>query len=105
MAVQRTAEAAGFGVVRQLVGHGIGRSMHEEPQVPNFVGHQLFSGNVTLQKGMTFAIEPMVNVGTGDVEILDNGWTVVTKDRKLSAHFENTVAVTEKGSLILTEKR
>lgn len=97
--VQRIAEAAGFGVVRQLVGHGIGREMHEEPQVPNF-------GSVdegpTLEVGMVLAIEPMVNLGTYNVKTLPDGWTVVTADGQPSAHFEHTVAITEHGPEIMT---
>lgn len=98
-AVQRTAESAGFSVVREYVGHGIGRQMHEEPQIPNFGA----SGKgPTIRPGMVFAIEPMVNAGSAGVEPLEDGWTIVTKDRCLSAHFEHTVAVTEEGPWILT---
>ncbi len=98
-AVQRVAEAAGFSVVREYVGHGIGRAMHEEPQIPN-VG-QAGTGP-TLSEGMVFAIEPMVNAGTAAVRALDDGWTVVTQDGALSAHFEHTVAITADGPEILT---
>ncbi|MDM7915459.1 MAG: type I methionyl aminopeptidase [Candidatus Eisenbacteria bacterium] len=98
-AVQRHAEAHGYGVVRQLVGHGIGNSLHEEPQVPNF-------GNPgqgpKLRPGMVIAIEPMINLGTHEVYTLDDEWTVVTRDHKLSAHFEHTVAITEGGPVVLT---
>lgn len=98
-AVQQVAEQEGFGVVRQLVGHGIGRKMHEEPQVPNF-------GSVhdgpELQVGMVIAIEPMINLGTYDVKTMPDGWTVVTADGRPSAHFEHTVAITENGPDILT---
>jgi len=99
-AIQTYVEASGFSVVRELVGHGIGRDMHEEPQVPNF--GQPGQGPM-LKEGMVLAIEPMVNVGTYEIETLDDGWTVVTKDRSLSAHFEHTVAVTKNGPEILTQ--
>lgn len=98
-AVQRVAEGAGFGVVREYVGHGIGRSMHEDPSVPNY---GLPGSGPLLEVGMVLAIEPMVNAGSFSVESLPDGWTVVTRDRSLSAHFEHTVAVTEDGPLILT---
>jgi methionyl aminopeptidase len=98
-AVQRYVEAHGFAVVREYVGHGIGASMHEPPQVPNF--GQPGSGPV-LKPGMVLAIEPMVNAGTWEVVLLDDKWTVVTKDRKYSAHFEHTVAITENGPTVLT---
>lgn len=98
-AVQQVAEAAGFSVVREYVGHGIGREMHEEPQVPNF--GQAGTGP-TLKSGMVLAIEPMINAGTAAVSVLSDGWTVVTADGSLSAHFEHTVAVTGSGPLILT---
>ncbi|MCX7590361.1 MAG: type I methionyl aminopeptidase, partial [Kiritimatiellae bacterium] len=93
-AIEQTALAAGFSVVRQFVGHGIGRQMHEEPQIPNFgsPGH-----GARLVAGMTLAIEPMINMGTGDVEVQGDGWTVLTRDRKPSAHFEHTVAVRGEG--------
>lgn len=99
-AVQEHAETNGFGVVRQFVGHGIGRKLHEEPQIPNFVSHDYV--DCVLQSGMVFAIEPMINVGSWRVETLADGWTVVTSDGKLSAHFENTVAVTPRGPVVLT---
>jgi methionyl aminopeptidase len=99
-AVQQYVEENGFSVVRQFVGHGIGKSLHEDPQVPNFGD----SGRgVLLKPGMVLAIEPMVNAGGCEVEILADGWTAVTKDRSLSAHFEHTVAVTEEGYRILTQ--
>jgi methionyl aminopeptidase len=98
-AVQETAEGAGFSVVRDFVGHGIGRMLHEEPQVPNFGAR---GTGPRLSAGMVLAIEPMVNEGGYEVEILPDGWTVVTRDRKRSAHFEHMVAVTEEGSEILT---
>jgi methionyl aminopeptidase len=98
-AVQSVAEAAGFAVVREYVGHGIGRSMHEDPQVPNY-GRA--GTGLTLKAGMVFAIEPMINAGGAAVRSLDDGWTVVTEDGGLSAHFEHTVAVTDDGPMILT---
>lgn len=98
-AIQSYVESKGFSVVRQYVGHGIGRNMHEEPQIPNFGPPGM---GPILQPGMTLAIEPMVNVGTHRTFVLSNKWTVVTQDRQLSAHFEHTVAVTEGDPLILT---
>ncbi len=100
-AVQRHAEAAGYGVVREFVGHGIGRALHEDPPVPNY-------GNagtgMRLQPGMVLAIEPMVNAGTADVKVLKDNWTAVTCDGRLSAHFEHTIAVTEEGPEVLTTR-
>lgn len=101
-AVQQVVEKAGFSVVRDFVGHGIGTEMHEEPQIPNYVGRDR---GPRLAKGMTIAIEPMVNVGTWRVEVLKDKWTVVTADGKLSAHYENTIAVGENGPEILTMLR
>ena len=102
-AVQQYVEAAGFSVVRQYVGHGIGREMHEEPQVPNYVDdHQR---NPQLLPGMVIAIEPMVNVGRAATRVLADKWTVVTADGKLSAHFEHTVAITDGEPDILTLPR
>lgn len=98
-AVQQVAEAAGFSVVREYVGHGIGRAMHEDPQVPNY---GKAGTGPTLRTGMVLAIEPMINAGGADVRSLDDGWTVVTLDGAMSAHFEHTVAVTEDGPLVLT---
>lgn len=98
-AVQRVAEAAGYSVVRELVGHGIGSQFHEEPQIPNF---GVPGTGPRLKPGMTIAIEPMVNAGRPEVRTLSDRWTVVTADGKLSAHFEHTVAVTEDGARILT---
>lgn len=100
-AVQTVAERAGFGVVREYVGHGIGREMHEEPNVPNF--GQAGTGP-TLKRGMVLAIEPMINAGGAAVVSLSDGWTVVTRDGSLSAHFEHTVAITEDGPDILTRE-
>jgi len=98
-AVQAVAEGAGFSVVREYVGHGIGQAMHEDPQVPNY--GTAGKGPVLLA-GMVLAIEPMVNAGGVEVRSLDDGWTVVTADGSLSAHFEHTVAVTDDGPMILT---
>jgi len=98
-AVQKVAEAAGFSVVREYVGHGIGRAMHEDPNVPNYGRPKT---GPRLEPGMVFAIEPMVNAGGAAVEGLPDGWTVVTVDGSLSAHFEHTVAITEEGPQILT---
>jgi methionyl aminopeptidase len=98
-AVQKVVESAGFSVVREYVGHGIGRAMHEEPQVPNY---GTAGRGPTLQAGMVLAIEPMVNVGGHEVVQKPDGWTVVTADGSLSAHFEHTVAVTADGPEILT---
>ncbi len=99
-AVQTHAEGNGFSVVRNYCGHGIGRSMHEEPQILNYrdPGH-----GPRLKAGYCLAIEPMVNVGTHGVSVLKDGWTVITNDKQLSAHFEHSVAITEDGPLILTE--
>jgi len=98
-AIQKHVESNGFSVVRDYVGHGIGRSMHEDPQVPNF---GMPGRGPRLKHGMVLAIEPMVNLGTYEVETLSDNWTVVTKDKKPSAHFEHTVAITENGPEILT---
>jgi methionyl aminopeptidase len=98
-AIQSHVERNGFSVVRELVGHGIGRSLHEEPNVPNY-GRP--GRGVRLEEGMTLAIEPMVNAGGCEVETLGDSWTVVSKDRSLSAHFEHTVAITKDGPDILT---
>ncbi len=99
-AVQKKAEGAGFSVVRQFVGHGIGRQMHEPPQVPNY-GRP--GRGPRFKAGMVFAIEPMVNVGTEKVRTLDDEWTAVTADGSLSAHFEHTVAITDNGPEVLTQ--
>ena len=98
-AVQRYAEAKGYGVVRQYVGHGIGRALHEEPPIPN---HGPPGRGPLLRKGMAIAIEPMLNLGTWETEVLDDNWTVVTADGALSAHFEDTVAITDRGAEVLT---
>jgi methionyl aminopeptidase len=99
-AVQQVAEGAGFSVVRELVGHGIGTSFHEEPQVPNYGKPKR---GVRLTRGMTIAIEPMVNMGRPEIRTLDDKWTVVTRDGSLSAHFEHTVVIEEGGNRILTQ--
>jgi methionyl aminopeptidase len=98
-AVQTYVEANGYSVVREFVGHGVGRSVHEEPQVPNFVDSRM---NHKLKPGMTIAIEPMVNAGRPEVKILKDGWTVLTQDGSLSAHFEHTVLITSGEPEILT---
>ncbi len=98
-AIQNYVEGNGFSVVREFVGHGVGRTMHEEPQVPNFVDGK---ASPKLRPGMTIAIEPMVNAGSANVKILNDGWTVVTQDGSLSAHFEHTVLITESEPEILT---
>ena len=98
--VQQTAESAGYSVVRDLVGHGIGQDLHESPDVPNFV----FKGpNPRLNVGLVLAIEPMINTGVAEVKWCDDGWTVITADKKPSAHYENTVALTSDGLMILTD--
>jgi len=97
--VQEHVESNGFSVVRAFVGHGIGSKIHEEPEIPNF-GRA--GTGPRLEPGMVLAIEPMVNAGTYEVEILEDGWTAVTKDRRLSAHFEHTIVITKDGSEILT---
>jgi len=97
--VQEICEAEGFGVVREFVGHGIGRSMHEDPQVPNFGSR---GKGPRLKAGMVLAIEPMINAGKPEVKVLPDGWTAVTLDGSYSAHFEHTVAITKDGPLVLT---
>jgi len=99
-AIQRLVEAHGFGIVKEFCGHGVGRHVHEEPQIPNYVDAE--RGRTRLRAGMTIAIEPMVTLGDPAVEILKDEWTVVTRDGKLSAHFEHTVLVTDDGAEILT---
>jgi methionyl aminopeptidase len=98
-AVQRHVEARGYSIVRDFVGHGIGKQLHEDPQVPNY---GVAGRGISLKPGMVLAIEPMVNCGTYAVKVLQDGWTAVTADGSLSAHFEHTVAVTEHGPEILT---
>lgn len=99
-AVEDHVKKYNFGVVRQFVGHGIGQSLHEPPEIPNYYKK---GRSAKLMPGMVIAIEPMVNLGTHEVDILKDGWTVVTKDRKPSAHFEHSVAVTENGPVVLSE--
>ena len=101
-AIQDYAESFGYGVVRKLVGHGIGKNLHEEPQVPNF---KMPGRGVRLQPGMTLAIEPMINIGTHDVKFLSDKWTVVSLDGSLSAHYENTIVITEGEPEILSLTR
>lgn len=99
-AIQSYVEPFGFSVVREFVGHGIGKDLHEDPQIPNFGKPNT---GEKIEEGMVFAIEPMINMGSWEVEILDNGWTAVTKDRSPSCHFEHTVAVFKDGPKILTQ--
>jgi methionyl aminopeptidase len=100
--MQRHAESAGFSVVKDYVGHGIGKKMHEEPRVPNFVSDELLANDIVLAEGMVLAVEPMINSGTSAVRTLKNGWTVVTRDGKPSAHFEHTIVISGNGCEILT---
>ena len=97
--IQTHAESRGYSVVRQFVGHGTGRQMHEDPQVPNF---GKANDGKRMKTGLVIAVEPMVNAGTPEVEVLDDNWTAVTKDRSMSAHFEHTIAVTDDGPWVLT---
>jgi methionyl aminopeptidase len=99
-AIQQVAENAGYSVVRAFVGHGIGRRLHEEPPVPNY-GEP--DRGIRLREGMVLAIEPMVNVGGYEVEIKEDGWTAVTRDGSLAAHFEHSVAITRDGPIILSQ--
>jgi methionyl aminopeptidase len=98
-AVQTVAEAAGFSVVREYVGHAIGTAMHEEPQVPNYGSP---GKGIKLRSGMVFAVEPMINAGRPGTRLLDDGWSVVTADGSLSAHFEHTIAITDAGPEVFT---
>jgi methionyl aminopeptidase len=100
--MERYVKSQGLYVVEKFVGHGIGQTMHEEPQVPNFVSKSLRKYNIKLEPGIVLAIEPMVSLGTKEVRTLDDGWTVITKDRRFSAHFEHTVAMTPEGPRVLT---
>jgi len=100
-AIQSYVEERGFSVVREFVGHGIGRSLHESPQIPNYGSPGL---GVRLKAGMVLAIEPMINQGDSGVEILEDGWTAVTKDRRLSAHYEHSIAITDNGPEILSRR-
>ncbi len=100
--MERFVKDAGFSVVTDFVGHGIGADMHEDPKLPNYVSRELLRHDILLQPGMTFAVEPMVNIGTHRVRVLEDGWTIVTADRKPSAHFERTLAVVDNGAEVLT---
>ena len=102
--MQDYAESAGFSVVKDFVGHGIGRKMHEEPRLPNFVNDDLLANDIVLAEGMVLAVEPMINAGSSAVRTLKNGWTVVTRDNKCSAHFEHTIVIVENGCEVLTRK-
>lgn len=99
-AVQTIVEANGFTVVREFVGHGVGKKLHEPPQIPNY--RKMGLSKIKLRRGMTIAIEPMVNAGTADIIVRDDEWTICTADGKPSAHYEHTIAITEKGPMILT---
>jgi methionyl aminopeptidase len=103
--MQHYVESNGFSVVREFVGHGIGRSMHEDPKVPNFVTFEQLRGDFELRPGMTLAVEPMVVAGRRDVRLLEDQWTVVTEDGKPAAHYEHTVAITREGVDVLTDGR
>ncbi len=100
--IQDYVEQFGFSVVRDYTGHGIGRQMHEEPQIPNYLATSVLKNDLILKAGMTIAIEPMICAGSYETDVLANKWTVVTKDHSLSAHFEHTIAVTDNGADILT---
>ena len=100
--MEAAAKEAKFSVVKDYVGHGIGTEMHEDPKVPNFVSRELLRHDIVLKEGMVLAVEPMVNMGTASVKTLSDGWTVITKDKKCSAHFEYTIAVVEGGCEVLT---
>lgn len=102
-AMQDYVEGEGFSVVREFVGHGIGSEMHEEPQLPNFASRELRFRDIILAEGMVLAVEPMVNKGSASVRYASDGWAVVTKDSKPSAHFENTIAITGTGITVLTD--
>jgi methionyl aminopeptidase len=103
--MQHNVEKNGYSVVREFVGHGVGRDMHEDPKVPNFVSPEQMRSDFKLRPGMTLAVEPMVAMGRREVELLSDGWTVVTEDRTPAAHFEHTIAVTETGVEVLTDGR
>ena len=100
--MEETVRQAGFSIVKDYVGHGIGTDMHEDPKVPNFVSRELLKDDIVLKKGMVLAVEPMVNMGKPGVKTLPDGWTVVTKDRKCAAHFEHTIAVVSDGCEVMT---
>ncbi len=99
-AIQTHAEGLGYSVVREFVGHGVGKHLHEDPQIPNF---GLPGRGITLRKGMTLAIEPMINAGRKEVKVLSDGWTTITQDQSLSAHFEHSILITDEGYEILTK--
>lgn len=103
--MQNYAESAGLSVVRDFVGHGIGRKMHEDPKIPNYWSKELNRNDIMLREGLVLAVEPMCNLGTSEVITLADGWTVITADRKPSAHYEHTVAVTADGAEVLTDGR
>lgn len=100
--VEAYVRRAGFSVVRDYVGHGIGKEMHEEPRVPNFVSDELLAADIILKEGMILAVEPMINAGGCEVKTLKDGWTVVTRDGRCSAHFEHTIAIVKGGCEVLT---
>lgn len=102
--MQKYAEDMGFSVVKDFVGHGIGKEMHEDPKVPNFVNDELLKDDILLREGMVLAVEPMVNASSSEVKTLKNGWTVVTKDNKCSAHFEHTIVIVKDGCEVMTER-
>jgi methionyl aminopeptidase len=99
--IQKNAHRYGYSVVRDLVGHGVGKELHEEPPIPNYGKPGV---GVLLKEGMTLAFEPMINTGRSDVEALEDGWTIVTRDRSISVHFEHTIAITRQGPVILTQR-
>ncbi len=101
--MEETVNQAGFSVVTDYVGHGIGKEMHEDPKVPNFVSRELLRSDIILKEGMVFAVEPMVNMGKSAVRVCRDGWTIVTRDSKPSVHFEHTIAVVQGGSRVLTK--
>ena len=101
--MQSYAEQCGFSVVREYVGHGIGKQMHEDPKVPNFVNNELLRNDILLTEGMVLAVEPMVNAGVAETKTLKDGWTVVTRDGSPSAHFEHTIAIDKNGCRVLTK--
>jgi methionyl aminopeptidase len=100
--MQEACESVGFSVVKDFVGHGIGTEMHEDPKVPNFVNRELLRNDILLREGMILAVEPMVNIGKGSVKTMRDGWLVVTKDGKCSAHFEHTIAIVKGGCEVMT---
>ena len=101
--MEKCAEERGYGVVQEFVGHGIGEKMHEEPKVPNFVSRDLLKNDIQLREGLVMAVEPMCNLGSRHVYTHADGWTVLTKDRQPSAHYEHTLAVTRDGVAVLTD--